>query len=165
MSAEKKAALKTFLTETRQTLMDTLAGLDGDDWQMPVQTDGDQWTLVQMLRHLQDAEVGLGGQAMRLANGEPTVPRDFDVHRWNARIQRKTAEAEMTAEQALHILQKARQKLLAFIDDLPDEAWERTGYQSFLDQDLPLEDFIRVIGSHEAGHTAEIAAALARQKG
>jgi hypothetical protein len=162
MSDDKKSQLKQHLAESRRRLLAAIEGLSGDQWQIRVQEDGEQWTVLQMLRHLQDAQQGLLGQVQRLVAGGETVPRDFDINRWNARAQRKTAEVDMTPEQALANLQHSYESLLTFIDNVPDDAWSRVGWQPFLQKELTLEEFLMVISQHERGHAAEIAAAVGR---
>jgi len=163
MSDEIKNNLKQHLTDTRQVLWDAIDGIQDDEWDVQVQADGAQWTVLQMMRHLQDAERGLRGQTMRITKGEESVPKDFDPDRWNNRIQQKTTE--MTAEEAIEVLKTSREKLLTFIDTIPDEAWQHSGYQPGLKETISLEQFIKVIGWHEEGHAKEIAAALATHRG
>lgn len=158
MIAEKKAELKAYLETNRQKLLSTIAQIK--DWEAPVQGEGDQWTALQMIRHLQDAHTGLTGQITRMLAGEQTVPADFDIDRWNARIQRKTTEAMLTPEQALDTLKASHANLLEIIDHLVEEDFEKSGYQPFLKKVLPLEEFIKVVGYHEAGHADELTNAI-----
>ena len=46
-------------------------------------TEGVEWKVRDVLAHLADAERGLLGQIRRLLVGQPTVPDDFDLNRWN----------------------------------------------------------------------------------
>ncbi|MBZ0304840.1 MAG: maleylpyruvate isomerase N-terminal domain-containing protein, partial [Anaerolineae bacterium] len=97
-----KEQLKNHLTACREKLMHILETIEGEDWQVQVQSEGEQWTVLQMVRHLQDAHRGLTGQVKRIAAGEPNLPPDFDIDRWNAGAQRKAAE--MPPEAALENL-------------------------------------------------------------
>lgn len=160
MSEEKKAALKQHLNQARQRLLEIVGSMSGDDWNIKVQSDGDQWTALQMIRHLQDAHRGLTGQVKRVLAGGESVPRDFDVNRWNARAQTKAAEVAMTPEQALEALKQSHEDLLGIVDGLTDADLDRRAWQAFLQKEITLEEFIRVIGTHEAGHAEEIAAAV-----
>lgn len=161
---EKIQTIKNHLLASRQKLKQALAGVQGEDWNIPVQEDGDRWTILQMVRHLQDAQKGLTGQAQRLSQGQVTVPTDFDVNRWNTRIQNKTAEANMSAEEALTALDQGLTDLLTFIDTIHPDAWEKIGWQPFLQKELPLYDFLNVIVVHENDHAEEIARAVANAK-
>ncbi len=155
--SDKKTSLKEQLQTARQKLLAAVKDLTDSDWETPVQADGDQWTVLQMLRHLQDAQKGLTGQLERLLANQETVPQDFDVDRWNARIQKKTAEAQMNAEQALSSLEDSLQHLLGVVDSIADDVdWEKTGWQPFLKRMLTTEQFIDVIATHEAQHAEEI---------
>jgi hypothetical protein len=159
MSDTLKQDLKALMEESRQRLMGALEGLQESELDTPVQSDGERWTVLQMLRHLQDAHRGMTGQVKRLLNGEETVPRDFDVDRWNARVQKKSAEASMTAEEALANLDASLNDLMSVIDHLKDEDWGRRGWQAGVKKEMSLEELLRTMGQHEALHAGEIAAA------
>jgi len=154
----KKTALRQHLEEARAYLLEVVAKLTPEEWEKPVQSEGERWTALQMMRHLQDAHVGLVGQMGRLLQGEATVPPDFDIDRWNARVQRKTAEAALTVEQAQETLKASHTKLLALIDTLSEDDWERRGFQPGLGREVSLEEFIHVIGLHERTHAQEMEA-------
>lgn len=157
---DRQEHLKNYLTECRQKLMTTLNAISGDDWNVQVQSEGDHWTVLQMVRHLQDAHRGLVGQARRIAAGEPNLPPDFDIDRWNAGAQRKTTE--MPPEIALENLRASHEKLLEFIEGLSEQSFQNTGYQAYLKKTLPLDEFIKIIGEHELAHGEEIAKALGK---
>lgn len=161
MSEDKKVALKEHLNQARAQLLAIVEQIQARDlWDVPVQAEGERWTALQMLRHLQDAQLGLTGQLKRLVMGEQTVPQDFDINRWNARQQRKMEDASLTPDQALESLAVGQQALFEFIDSIQDEDWAREGWQAGLQQMLPLERLIYVVGEHEAQHAAEMANAL-----
>lgn len=162
--SDKKSSLKEELQAARQKLLGAIDGLNGEDWDIQVQSEGDHWTVLQMLRHLQDAQKGLTGQLERLLAGQETIPRDFDVDRWNKRIQQKTAEAQLTAEQALANLETTLTHLYTVIDGIEDEGWAKTGWQSAVQREITAEEFIQVISRHEAAHAEEIANAVQQQK-
>jgi hypothetical protein len=159
---EKIQALKDQLQASRAKLHQAIANVEGAAWNTPVQSDGEQWTALQMVRHLQDSQKGLLGQTQRLMKGEVTVPPDFDIDRWNARIQTKTAEAEMSAEQALSNLAQSLEGLMALVETIQDEDWAKTGWQPGIKQTLALYDFVSLIASHEASHAEEIAQAMVK---
>lgn len=156
MSDLRKAAIKRHLEISREKLLTTLARVD--DWDLTVQAEGDQWTAGQMVRHLMDAHAGMLGQVGRILEDKQTVPPDFDINRWNKRQQQKLAE--LSPEEAIEKLQASHQQLLELVDQLEAADFEKSGLQAGLQQVLPLEKFIMVMGSHEAAHADEIAAAL-----
>ncbi len=157
---DKKETLKQHLNESRQKLWAILENVQADQWDVQVQSEGEQWTVLQMVRHLQDAHRGLSGQAKRIVAGEPNLPPDFDLDRWNSGVQRKTTD--MSAETALENLQTSHEKLLAFVDSLQDADWAKEGFQASFKQPMTLDKFIEIIGSHEVLHATEIASALGK---
>lgn len=156
---DKKTELKHKLQASRQKLIDALQDLSDDQWQIQVQSDEDQWTVLQMVRHLQDAHTGLTGQIQRMLGGGETVPRDFDIDRWNKRTQTKTTE--LTSAEAIETLNQSHANLMGIVDNLQDEDFEKRGWSAWKQQEVSLEAFLMIISEHEAFHTGEIANALA----
>jgi len=156
--SDLKAELRQLQLDARQKLLDAVAAVT--DWDVKVQTSGEEWTALHMIRHLQDAHSGLTGQLKRMLDGEQTVPPDFDVDRWNARAQRKAAEAGMSPQQALQKLEDSLADLLAVLDGLSEADWAKGGWQPFLKREVSTEGLLRVIANHEAGHAEEIAVAV-----
>lgn len=160
MMSDRKAQLKKHLIESRQKLLAVLDGVEGDQWNLQVQSDGEQWTVIQMLRHLQSAHQGLSGQMKRIVIGEPTVPPDFDLDRWNGSVQRKTTE--MSPEIAFENLNASHEKLLEFVDNLSEADFEKEGFHPSFKQVFPLHQFLIIVGEHEVQHGKEIAQALGK---
>lgn len=161
MTEEKKAELRQLLIDNRAQLMEALRAAEQAGWDTQVQADGEQWTALQMLRHLQDAHKGLTGQLQRMLAGQPTVPPEFDVNRWNASVQRKTTE--MTAEAALESLAASHEALLDIVAALRPEDFQQRGWSSARQREVSLEEFVQVIGLHEGMHATEIAEAAAQR--
>lgn len=155
-----KEQLKNHLITCREKLMHTLETIEGEEWQVQVQSEGEQWSVLQMVRHLQDAHRGLTGQVKRIAAGERNLPPDFDIDRWNAGVQRKAAE--MLPETALENLKTSHQTLLEVLEGLQEEDFTREGYHANYKKMMPLDEFITIIGSHEVQHGEEIAQALGK---
>lgn len=153
-----KQALRQHLEASRQQLLAVVDQIQETGWQKPVQVDGERWTALQMIRHLQDAHKGLTAQLERMIAGQETVPADFDIDRWNARIQGKTTD--MTPEQALETLKASHAKLLSVVDNLKEEDFARSGYQAGVKRVVSLEEFINIIGLHEQEHTRDLKNAL-----
>ena len=156
--SERKHHLHDHLLQTREQLLEVLGRSQPEDWDKVVQSSEGGWTVKQALLHLATSETGQIGTGKAIANGQPTVPNDFDLNRYNNRQVEKNKDkqpAEIVSGMA-----ESRQKLLAFLEEVPEEALDKRGKHARGDV-ISLEQLFYRIGEHEADHTAEIKRALA----
>ncbi len=156
--SERKHLLHDHLIHTREHLLEVIGQLQPADWDKVVQSSEGGWTVKQALLHLATAESGQIGTGKAIASGQPTVPADFDLNRYNRRQIEKN-QAKQPAE-ILFAMAESRQKLLALLAEVPEEALDQRGQHARGDV-ISLEQLFYRIGEHEADHTAEIKRALA----
>ena len=92
MSAERRAHWAQKLSESRSALFELLDSLSPEQWQTPVFTEGDTWTVGAVLGHLVENERGMSIHVHKIRNGEATIAEDFDLERWNAGVARRVRE-------------------------------------------------------------------------
>ncbi len=157
--SERKHLIHDHLTRTRAELLEVIGRLQPADWEQIVQSVEGGWTVKQAMLHLATSESGqiLTGKA--IAGGQPTVPDDFDLNRYNQRQVEKN-QAKQPPE-ILSSLAESRQKLLAFLDEVSAEVLDQRGKHARGDV-ISLEQLFYRIGEHEAEHTAEIKKALGK---
>ena len=157
--SERKHLMHDHLIRTREELLEVIGQMETADWDRPVQSAEGGWTVKQALLHLATSESGqiLTGKA--IAAGQPTVPDDFDLNRYNKRQIEKN-QARQPPE-ILFGMAESRQKLLAFLDDVSAEDLDKRGRHGRGDV-ISLEQLFYRIGEHEAEHTAEIKQALGK---
>lgn len=159
MSDNLKQEILALLTEARQELLDTLNSLTPEQWETIVFPGDDDaaWTVTDLLRHLSDSERGLTGQAQAWQAGKNPIPPDFDLARWNKRAVQK--RKDKSAEELLSDLAESRKALLAFIDTLQPDDWQKKGRHASL-RILTIEQIIKLIGHHERDHARNIREAV-----
>ena len=157
MPEERKQAIKEKLAKNRLQLRTLLIRLTEAQWQTEVYHAEEPWTAVQLVRHLVDAERGITANMQRIRQGGEGVPADFDLARWNRSRVRKMAGIAPKA--LLAEMAQNRADLLAFIDSLNDEDWEKKGRHGSLEI-LTIEQLLHRIADHEAEHAADIAEAV-----
>jgi hypothetical protein len=157
--SERKHLIHDHLIRTREATLELIGQLDIADWDHPVQTAEGGWTVKQMLLHLATSENGQIKTAQAIAAGQPTVPDDFDLNRYNRRQIEKN-QAKQPPE-ILFGMAESQQKLLAFLDEVSAEDLEKRGKHGRGDV-ISLEQLFYRIGEHEAEHTAEIKQALGK---
>ena len=153
MTDERKEAIKEKLTVTRQELYDTLGGLTAEQWEAHGYSDGSEWRIVDILRHVADSEPGQTRLMIQIKGGGEGVPADFDLHRWNQRV--VTKSAEKGPEELLAGMAQNRAALLDFIDSLDEADWDKRGRHASL-QIMSIEEICHLIADHERGHVAGI---------
>jgi hypothetical protein len=157
--SERKHLIHDHLIRTREATLELIGQMGIDDWEHPVQTAEGGWTVKQMLLHLATSESGQIRTAQAIAAGQPTVPDDFDLDRYNRRQIEKN-QAKQPPE-ILFGMAESQQKLLAFLDTVSAEDLEKRGKHGRGDV-ISLEQLFYRIGEHEAEHTAEIKQALGK---
>jgi hypothetical protein len=157
--SERKHILHDHLNHTREELLDVVGQMQPEDWDKPMQSVEGSWTVKQLLLHVATSESGQIKTAQAIAAGQPTVPDDFDLDRYNARQIEKN-QAKQSPE-ILFGLAESRQKLLAFLEKVPDSALDASGKHGRGDV-ITLEQLFLRIGEHEEDHAGEIKQALGK---
>jgi uncharacterized damage-inducible protein DinB len=157
---ERKHLIHDHLNHTREELLEVIGQLQPADWDRPVQAAEGGWTVKQVLLHVATSENGQINTAKAIAAGQPTVPDDFDLDRYNRRQLEKN-QARQPPE-ILFGMAESRQKLLAFLETVSAEDLDKRGKHGRGDV-ISLEQLFYRIGEHEAEHTAEIKKALGKQ--
>ena len=157
--SDRKHPLRDHLAATREALLELIGQMQPADWDKVVHTHEGGWTVKQVMLHLATAETGQTGTGKAIAAGQPTVPDDFDLNRWNRRQVEKNQSKQ--PPEILFNLAESRQKLLAFLDEVSEADLDRRGRHGRGDV-ITLEQLFYRIGEHEAEHTAEIRKALGK---
>jgi uncharacterized damage-inducible protein DinB len=156
---ERKHLIHDHLLYTREELLEVIGEMNAADWDRLVQAAEGGWTVKQVLLHVATSESGQIKTAQAIAGGQPTVPDDFDLDRYNRRQLEKN-QARQPPE-ILFSMAESRQKLLTFLDKVTAEDLDKRGKHGRGDV-ISLEQLFYRIGEHEAEHTAEIKQALGK---
>lgn len=157
MSNERKEAIKAKLAAAREDWNATLNGLTEEQWTTPAYSEGSEWRVVDILRHVADSERGMTGLMAQIKAGGEGVSPDFDLARWNQRVVSKLGEK--SPRELLDGMAESRTALFAFIDDLEGDDWDRQGRHGSM-QIMTIEEILHLIADHEALHLAGIREAL-----
>lgn len=152
---ERKTKLSDRLTESRQDLLASIAGVAMDDLAQRAVNDG--WSIQDMLAHLASAERGHQMVLKTLLAGQNPRQPGFDLDAFNeAEV---SARRGRTAEAVFSELAASRAETLALLDEVSPDDWDRSGFHpgGF---DTNVEGVFRVIAIHERRHTKEIRIAL-----
>ena len=140
-----------------QHLADILTDADKEQWETAVQTEDQQWTVSDIVRHLTNAESGMTNLIKEFQQGKDPVPPDFDRERYNNRSVAK--KQDMTPADLMEAMTTNRTKLLEFIETLEEEDWQKKGRHASLNI-YTIEEVCHVIADHEAAHLQDMQTAV-----
>lgn len=152
---DERVSLIDRLAAARAELVEVARDLDRDTWTQPVYAHGEEneWSAMDLLRHLVWAEGGMLRLLRQIKAGEEGVPSDFDLDRYNA-VGVQKLKSEMPAE-LLQRLAANRQELLAFIDTLTADDWEKQGRHGSL-HIMTIREICELIAAHETQHLEDM---------
>jgi hypothetical protein len=154
---DKKTELKQKLTQTRTELESLLASLIPEQWHVPVISEGDTWTVRDIVAHLVENERGMSIHVHKIRQGKETVPESFDLTRWNAGL--KGRMGNPTPAELLEALAQTRAKTLSVLESIGPEEWSLTGRHPSRGP-ITIEQYYETMADHDAGHTNDIKKAL-----
>jgi hypothetical protein len=116
----------------------------------------DAWSIKDHVAHLIAVEEAVIAFARRILEEERPVADSYDVDAWNAR--QRAERANLAWETALAELVTTRERLLALLDEVPEQALSRIGSHPVWGRPITLDSVLRVPYRHERGHRDEIRA-------
>ena len=153
MADDKKAQLKSKLTEARNQLKELFNALSDEQLTTPVITDGNEWTPINVVSHLAENERGMSIHIYKIRNGRETVPAGYDVNDWNAGV--KDRMGSPSRAELLAMLDETRAKTLEGLESIEPHEWALTGRHP-VEGIITIEQYFDVIISHDLDHTADI---------
>ncbi|HZD10826.1 MAG TPA: DinB family protein [Candidatus Binatia bacterium] len=152
-----KEHLREELATSRRNLRDWIKTLSASDWTHPVYTHSEEWTALDVLRHLTWAEGGMARLIQQIREGQEGAPSDFDLNRYNARGVQKLKDK--TAAELMAMMAQNRAWLLQILDDLNEEELQMKGRHGSL-RIMSIEEVLQQIADHERQHLADLQQAL-----
>jgi hypothetical protein len=125
------------------------AGLNGDQWQQELYTEGATWTVRNVLAHFVTSERGLLKLFEQIRTGGAGIPDDFSIDRYNAAMQERTRE--LPPEELLKQYKQVRAATVEWVSRLQEEELEITGRHPFLGQTV-LREMIKMLYIHNLTH-------------
>lgn len=159
MTTDRTAHWTAKLGESRSALFEFLEGLSPEQWQTPVFSEGDTWTIQSVLAHLVENERGMSIHVHKIRKGEPTVPDDFDLTRWNAGVNKRVGN--VTPQELMKRAVATRAKTLEVMRSLEEDEWALTGRHPSRGE-ISVEQYYETMAAHELGHLDDMRRALAQ---
>jgi hypothetical protein len=153
----RKKTIREDLAAARRELLELYGRLSAAQLETIVYTDGGEWRVADLLRHLMSAERDMGRLIDNIRQGGEGASADFDLNRWNAsRVARSRNKSvpELLAEMADN-----RLELLELLATTTDEELDRRGRHGSL-RILSVEEIFALIADHERRHLRDIQRAV-----
>jgi uncharacterized damage-inducible protein DinB len=146
-----------FLAERLQTEGDKTAAfftsLTTDQWRAEIYTEGETWTVRNLLAHYVTAERGFLKIFASLREDGPGVADDFDIDRYNASQQAKTRE--LTPTELLEQFRAVRAQMVALVASFSAADLQKQGRHPFLGQ-TTLAEMIKMVYRHNQIHFRDV---------
>jgi len=133
------------------------AGLTDDQWQLEVYTEGETWTIRNVLAHFVTSERGLVKLFERIRNTGEGSPEDFSIDRYNAAQQIKTKD--LSPQELLEQYKAVRSDSVAWILSLEESDLEKQGRHPFIGM-TTLREMIKMLYLHNQMHYRDMRKAL-----
>ena len=125
------------------------AGLADEQWQMEIYTEGETWTIRNVLSHFVTSESGLLKLFERIRTTGEGASEDFSIDRYNAVQQQKTKE--MPARELLEQYKEVRSNSVAWVSGLKEEELEIKGRHPFLGM-TTIREMLKMLYIHNLTH-------------
>lgn len=129
------------------------SGLTDEQWTSQVYTEGETWTLRNVLSHFVTSEKGLVKLFERIRTTGEGASDDFSIDRYNAAQQQKTKD--LTPAELLEQYKQVRAESIAWVLSLKDEELEIKGRHPFLGE-TAIREMIKMLYIHHMNHYRDV---------
>jgi hypothetical protein len=133
--------------------VDIFSALSVDQWQTEVYTEGETWTIRNVLSHFVTSERGLVKLFEQIRQGGAGAADDFSIDRYNSSQQQKTKD--LTPAELLEQYKDVRANSVNWVSGLKDEELEIKGRHPFLGETV-LREMIKMLYLHNQIHYRDL---------
>ena len=152
-AAELAEKLKT----EGERMLAFFAELTDDQWVGEVYTEGETWTIRNVLAHYVTSERGLGRLFERIRTTGEGAADDFSIDRYNTAQQEKTKD--LTPAELLEQYKQIRAESVQWVSGLKDEELDIKGRHPFLGETV-IREMIKMLYLHNQLHYRDVKRAL-----
>jgi hypothetical protein len=136
-----------------EKFVDIFSGLTDDQWKAEVYTEGELWTIRNVLSHFVTSERGLVKLFQSIQQGGTGAADDFSIDRYNASQQAKTKD--LTPAELLEQYKEVRANSITWVSGLKDEDLEITGRHPFLEV-TTIREMVKMLYLHNQIHYRDL---------
>jgi hypothetical protein len=149
----ESAALAEKLKTEGEKFVDFFSHLIEKDWDTEVYTEGELWTLRNVLAHFVTSERGLVKLFETIRQGGAGSADDFSIDRYNASQQAKTKD--LSPVELLEQYKEVRANSVAWVAGLKDEELEIRGKHPFLGETV-IREMVKMLYIHNQTHYRDV---------
>jgi hypothetical protein len=131
--------------------------LNESQWQQEVYTEGEMWTIRNVLSHFVTSERGLVKLFEQIRQGGAGAADDFSIDRYNASQQAKTKD--LSPVELLEQYKEVRANSVTWVSGLKDEELEIKGRHPFLGETV-LREMVKMLYIHNQLHYRDLKKSL-----
>jgi len=154
------AELAEKLKSEGEKFVSIFSGLTDDQWSAEVYTEGETWTIRNVLSHFVTSERGLIKLFERIRTTGEGSSEDFSIDRYNAAQQARTKD--LAPDQLLEQYQEVRAGSIAWVSNLKEEELEIKGRHPFLGM-TSIREMIKMLYIHNLNHYRDMRRVLGIQ--
>jgi hypothetical protein len=147
------AELAEKLTKEGEKFVEFFSNLKDEDWTKEIYTEGEMWTLRNVLSHFVTSERGLVKLFETIRQGGAGATDDFSIDRYNAAQQLKTKD--LAPAELLEQYKEVRANSVAWVSGLKDEELEIKGRHPFLGETV-IREMIKMLYIHNQTHFRDV---------
>src|SRR5690349_17649202 len=133
------------------------SGLTDEQWRQEIYTEGETWTIRNVLSHFVTSERGLIKLFEQIRQGGTGAADDFSIDRYNAAMQARTKEA--TPQDLIEQYKEVRASAVSWVLGLEEAELEIKGRHPFLGH-TAIRDMIKMLYIHNLNHYRDMKKAL-----
>lgn len=150
-------ALSEKLLSEGERALTFFAALTPQQWDAPVYAEGETWTVRSVLAHFVTAERGFLKIFADILTGGPGSSPDFDINRYNASQQAKTAD--LSPAQLMENFRQTRAEMAAFAATLSEADLQKEGRHPALGI-TTLGEMLKLVYLHNSMHFRDLKKSL-----
>lgn len=136
-----------------QATVEFFQTLPAEVWTQQVYTDGEHWSIHQILTHLTQAEDSILRLVAHVVKGGAGSPEDFDLNAYN---HKKVKEMEAKTPAALiEEFAARRERTVGFIGKLKEDDFDKVGRHAYLGM-ASIEEMLKLMHLHTQLHRRDI---------
>jgi hypothetical protein len=140
-----------------ERMLSVFADLQDGQWTREIYTEGESWTIRNVLSHFVTSERGLVKLFEQIRQGGAGSPDDFSIDRYNAAMQERTRD--LPPHELLEQYRQVRANTVSWISGLQDSDLDISGRHPFLGQTV-LREMIKMLYIHNLTHYRDMKKSL-----
>ena len=157
---DQPAKLIERLTTEGERTRSFFSSVPEESWLEKIYSDGDEWTIQEILTHIVQAEDAIQRLILGILAGGEGTPNRFDLDAYN---QRKVTESHgRSTSDLIDLFTERRGKTIKLVAGMSGSDLTRIGRHPFLEM-APVRDMIKLMYRHTQLHQRDIRRYLHRQ--